>query len=55
MMDTWAPRRFSFPANWEDCDSNTTEKLKLTNINPFSPSTRASVARKRNNSQKSNW
>ena len=49
-QDTWHPRRFSFPANWDE-----TEKLKLANINPFSPSTRASVARKRNNSQKSNW
>ena len=39
-----------------ECDSTvSSEKVKLANINPFSPSARGGAGRKRNNSQKSLW
>ena len=38
-----------------ECDSTSSERVKLANINPFSPSARGAAGRKRNNSQKSLW
>ena len=38
-----------------ECDSTSSERVKLANINPFSPSARGPAGRKRNNSQKSVW